>query len=601
MESTEAMTPIDREAIRRKYAIERDKRLRADGGAQYKRLESEFSDLAADPYNPVVAREAVNDHVTFAFIGGGFAGLVVGARLKEAGIDDYRIIDKGGDFGGTWYWNRYPGAQCDTASMIYMPLLEETGHMPSEKYAHAPEIRDHCSRIGEHYGLYENAMFHTRVTDLAWDETQKVWQIQTDRGDKFTAKYIGMGTGPLHVAKLPGLPGIENFAGKSFHTSRWDYAYTGGTPEGEPMSKLSDKRVAIIGTGATAVQCVPHLARDAKELFVFQRTPSSVDERNNAAIDPTWFGGVNEPGWQKKWQDNFVANLGMGFPTEDLVDDGWTDLGKRIRSQVIGLAPEQRTPANIMAAWEDADHGKMEEIRQRAATVVNDPQTSENLKAWYRQLCKRPCFHDEYLQAFNRPSTHLIDTDGKGVERITEKGVVANGVEYKVDCIIYASGFEVSTDFVSRSGYDVTGRGGIKLSEYWQDGMRSFHGLHVHGFPNLFFVQQNQAAAFIANYPHNLVDHAETVATVVKHAQKNSYQEVEPTEEAQEKWVAFLLTGPGARIGNIECTPGYYNNEGQGFGEQERFALGHPAGAQGFFNHIEAWRNSGSFEGLAFK
>ncbi len=601
MESTDTMTPIDREAIRRKYAIEREKRLRADGGTQYKRLESEFSDLATDPYNPVVAREALNDHVTFAFIGGGFAGLVVGARLKEAGIDDYRIIEKGGDFGGTWYWNRYPGAQCDTASMIYMPLLEETGHMPSEKYAHAPEIRDHCSRIGEHYGLYENAMFHTRVTDLAWDETQKVWQIQTDRGDKFTAKYIGMGTGPLHVAKLPGLPGIENFAGKSFHTSRWDYAYTGGTPEGEPMSKLSDKRVAIIGTGATAVQCVPHLARDAKELFVFQRTPSSVDERNNAAIDPNWFDGVNEPGWQKKWQENFVANLGMGFPTEDLVDDGWTDLGKRIRSQVIGLAPEQRTPANIMAAWEDADHSKMEEIRQRAATIVDDPQTSENLKAWYRQLCKRPCFHDEYLQAFNRSSTHLIDTDGKGVERITKKGVVANGVEYEVDCIIYASGFEVSTDFVSRSGYDVTGRGGIKLSEYWQDGMRSFHGLHVHGFPNLFFVQQNQAAAFIANYPHNLVDHAETVATVVKHAQKNGYQEVEPTEEAQEKWVAFLLTGPGARIGNIECTPGYYNNEGQGFGEQERFALGHPAGAQGFFNHIEAWRNSGSFEGLAFK
>ncbi|HSM53061.1 MAG TPA: NAD(P)/FAD-dependent oxidoreductase, partial [Erythrobacter sp.] len=509
MASTQAAPAIDRDAIRRKYAAERDKRLRADGSAQYKRLESEFSDLATDPYNPVVPRDPVTDHVTFAFIGGGFAGLVVGARLKEAGIEDYRIIEKGGDFGGTWYWNRYPGAQCDTASMIYMPLLEETGHMPSEKYAHAPEIRDHCSRIGEHYGLYENALFHTRVTDLEWDDAKKVWLIRTDRGDYFTANYIGMGTGPLHVAKLPGLAGIETFKGKSFHTSRWDYAYTGGTPEGAPMSKLADKRVAIIGTGATAVQCVPHLARDAKELFVFQRTPSSVDERNNAPIDPDWFADVNEPGWQKKWQENFVANLGIGFPAEDLVDDGWTDLGKRIRAQVIGMPPEERTPENIMAAFEDADNQKMSEIRARAEAIVGG-EAGEKLKAWYRQLCKRPCFHDEYLQAFNRPSTHLIDTDGQGVERITEKGVIAGGVEYEVDCIIYASGFEVGTDFVSRSGYDVTGRDWVKLSDYWKVGRRTFHGLHVHCFPNLFFVQQNQAAAFIANYPHNLVDHADT-------------------------------------------------------------------------------------------
>lgn len=601
MASAPMAPPVDKEAIRAKYAEERAKRLRTDGAAQYKRLESEFCDLAVDPYTPAAARAAKNDHVTFAFIGGGFAGLVVGARLSEAGITDYRIIEKGGDFGGTWYWNRYPGAQCDTASMIYMPLLEETGHMPSEKYAHAPEIRDHCARIGRQYRLYEKALFHTRVTDLAWDEAKGVWLISTDRGDAFTAQYVGMGTGPLHVAKLPGLPGIETFKGKSFHTSRWDYAYTGGTPEGARMNKLSDKRVAVIGTGATAVQCVPHLARDAKELFVFQRTPSSVDARNNAPIDPDWYAQVNQPGWQKKWQENFVANLGVGFPPEDLVEDGWTDLGKRIRAAVMEMPPEERTPANIMAAFEDADHGKMEEIRQRAAHLVEDPNTAEKLKAWYRQLCKRPCFHDEYLQAFNLPGAHLIDTDGKGVERITEKGVVANGIEYDVDCIVYASGFEVGSDFVSRAGYDVTGADGLKLSQYWGDGMKSFHGLHVHGFPNLFFVQQNQAAAFIANYPHNLVDHAHTVAAVVRHAQDHDFTRVEPTLQAQQQWIDFLLTGPGARIGSRECTPGYYNNEGEGFGEQERFAIGHPAGAQGFFTHIEAWRNSGRFEGLDFR
>jgi cation diffusion facilitator CzcD-associated flavoprotein CzcO len=484
--------------------------------------------------------------------------------------------------------------------MIYMPLLEETGHMPTEKYAHAPEIRDHCSRIGRHFGLYEKALFHTQVTDLEWDEGRKVWIVRTDRGDEFTAKYVGMGTGPLHVAKLPGLPGIESFAGKAFHTSRWDYAYTGGDPEGAPLDKLADKRVAIIGTGATAVQCVPHVARTAKEFYVFQRTPSSVDVRNNQPIDEEWFEGVAEPGWQKKWQENFVANLGAGFPAEDLVQDGWTDLGKRIRAQIINLPADQRTPENIMAAFEDADNEKMEEIRHRASEVVEDEQTGEKLKAWYRQLCKRPCFHDEYLQAFNRPSTHLVDTDGKGVERITEKGVVANGKEYEVDCIIYASGFEVGTDYVSRSGYDVTGRDGRKLSEYWAGGMRTLHGLHVNGFPNLFVVQQNQAASFIANFPHNIVDHADTVAAVVSHAEEQGFDAVEPSAEAEQKWIDFLLTGPGARLGSTECTPGYYNNEGKGFGDQERFSLGHPAGAMGYFNHIDAWRKSGKYEGLEF-
>ena len=598
--TTSVVPEIDRDALRRKYAEERDKRLRADGSAQYRRLESEFADLAVDPYLPVEERAPVTDHVTFAFIGGGFAGLVVGARLKAAGIEDYRIVEKGGDFGGTWYWNRYPGAQCDTASMIYMPLLEETGHMPTEKYAHAPEIREHCARIGRQFGLYEKALFHTQVTDVVWDEGAAVWRIATDRGDAFTAKYLGMGTGPLHVAKLPGLPGIESFQGKSFHTSRWDYAYTGGDPEGAPMSGLADKRVAIIGTGATAVQCVPHLARAARELLVFQRTPSSVDVRDNAPIDPDWFADVARPGWQKAWLENFVGNLAGGFAGEDWVQDGWTDLGKRIRNEILALPADQRTPENILAAFEDADHQKMEEIRQRAERVVNDPEAGQKLKAWYRQLCKRPCFHDEYLQAFNQPGVRLIDTDGKGVERITSDGVVAGSIEYPVDCIVYASGFEVGSEYTARAGFEVTGRDGRKLSEYWEEGMRTLHGLHIHGFPNAFMVQPTHAANLIANVPHNIVDHADTIAAVVAEAERRSAATVEPTAEAEQAWVDLIATAPGRAIGGLECTPGYYNNEGQGYGDQTRFAAGHPAGAMGYFRHIEAWRASGEFAGLAF-
>ena len=291
---------FDREALRRKYRAERDKRLRPDGNDQYLQLKGQLAHYLDDPYTPRVEREPATDHVTFAFIGGGFAGLVTGARLKEAGIDDVRIIEKGGDFGGTWYWNRYPGAQCDTASMVYMPLLEETGHMPSEKYAHAPEILAHCQRIGRHFGLYANALFHTEVSALEWDEAASRWRIETNRGDRFTAQFIGMGTGPLHVPKLPGIPGLESFGGHSFHTSRWDYDYTGGDPSGAPMEKLADKRVGIIGTGATSVQCVPHLARACRELFVFQRTPSSVDVRDNRPIDADWFAEVATSGWQQR-------------------------------------------------------------------------------------------------------------------------------------------------------------------------------------------------------------------------------------------------------------------------------------------------------------
>lgn len=595
------MTAMSRDATKEKYRLERDKRLRSDGNDQYVRLSGDLDSFAVDPHTPFKERAAIQDHVTFAFIGGGFAGLVVGARLKEAGIDSVRIIEKGGDFGGTWYWNRYPGAQCDTASMIYMPLLEETGHMPTEKYVHGPEILEHCQRIGSQYNLYDQALFHTEVEALEWQEDQQVWTIRTNRGDAFTAKYIGMGTGPLHVAKLPGIDGLSSFKGKAFHTSRWDYDYTGGDARGAPMDKLADKRVAILGTGATAVQCVPHLAKAAKELLVFQRTPSSVDERNNGPIDPDWFQQIATPGWQQKWYDNFVDNQSQGLPEEDLVMDGWTELSRRIREKVLALPPTKWTPETMMDAFEDADFEKMDEIRGRVDKIVKDEETAANLKAWYRQLCKRPCFHDAYLQAFNEPGTRLIDTDGQGVSRVTETGLEANGQHYDVDCIIYASGFEVGSDYTERAGFDAVGRNGRVLSKYWEDGMRTLHGLHVHGFPNMFIVQPSQAANLISNVPHNIVDHAKTISCIVAHAEGHGLREVEATEQAETDWVNQVLSGAGMMIGSTECTPGYYNNEGKGLTDKNRHGLGHPGGARAYFQHIAAWRDSGAFSGLEFR
>ena len=585
---------VDTAALRKKYREEREKRLRPDGMEQYRRIEG-----LTDPYMPVVPREPKTDHVQFAFIGGGFAGLVTGARLHQAGIADVRIIDSGGDFGGTWYWNRYPGAQCDTASYVYMPLLEETGHMPTEKYAHGPEILEHCRRIGRQYGLYENALFHTEVTGLEWDEARDVWTITTSRGDRFTARYVGIGIGPLHVAKLPRIPGIDSFRGHSFHTSRWDYEYTGGDSAGAPMTRLAGKRVGVIGTGATAVQCIPPLARDCGELFVFQRTPSSVDVRDNRPTDPAWFESIAVAGWQQRWLENFAENQSIAFPDEDLVMDGWTDISRRIRERMAVMDPIDLSMNGIMAAFEEADFEKMEEIRHRVDEIVADPATAQRLKAWYRQLCKRPCFHDEYLQAFNRPNVHLVDTDGKGVERITATSMVTAGKEFELDCIVYASGFEVGTDYTSRAGFDPVGAGGVTLSDYWKGGMRSLHGLHVHGFPNLFVLQPFQGANLISNIPHNLYDAARTVAAVVKHAAATDSTRIDATKDAEDSWLDLLLSSQSI-LQMPDCTPGYYNNEGHPEDPRIRFFVGYPLGPSAFFRFIEEWRSRGTFEGLEF-
>jgi len=592
---------IDKNALRSKYLEERDKRLRSDGNEQYVELTGQFAKYLEDPYVEPAERESLHDDVTFAFIGGGFAGLLAGAKMRQAGIDDIRIIEKGGDFGGTWYWNRYPGAQCDTASFVYMPLLEETGHMPSEKYCKGPEILDHCRRIGEHFDLYEKAVFSTEVTSLNWDESASRWIIKTNRGDEMRAKFIAMGTGPLHRPKLPGITGIETFGGHTFHTSRWDYEYTGGNPAGAPLDGLADKRVGIIGTGATSVQCIPHLARAAKELFVFQRTPSSIDVRNNHSIDPEWFDTL-EPGWQQRWLVNFTTLQTGGFVDEDLVKDGWTDISKRIRDKLFSADPPEFTPEAMERAYHDSDDEKMTEVRARVDQVVNDEITAEKLKPWYRQLCKRPCFHDEYLLAYNEPGTHLIDTDGKGVERIDETGIWANGEHFELDCLIYASGFEVGTEYARRSGFETVGRDGLTLSEYWADGMSSLHGIHMQGFPNLFMVQPTHGANLISNIPHNLIERGNTIAAIVRHAVDIDADQVEVTPEAEAAWMERLITGGRQFAGNPDCTPGYYNNEGQEAGPGDMVnRLGFPEGPTAYFEYIADWRSSGEFAGLEFR
>ncbi|HWF17343.1 MAG TPA: NAD(P)/FAD-dependent oxidoreductase [Acidimicrobiales bacterium] len=585
---------FDPDTLRERYRLERDKRLRADGSSQYIEAAGDFAGYLRDPYVERAERPARHDEVAVAIIGGGFAGLITGARLRQAGIDDVRIIEKGGDFGGTWYWNRYPGAQCDVESYIYLPLLEETGYVPSEKYAHAPEILEHCRRIATHFDLYANACLSTEVTGIEWDATRRRWSIATDRGDAMWARFLVMGNGPLHRPKLPGIPGIESFGGHTFHTSRWDYAYTGGDPEGHLVG-LGDKRVAVIGTGATAVQVVPHVAEAAAQLYVFQRTPSSIDVRANRPTDPSWAAALS-PGWQRERIENFTQLTSGGIAEQDLVMDGWTDIIGRLMTRLRERDNAGVASGDIAAVLEMADFEKMEQIRSRVDSVVHDTSTAEALKPWYRQFCKRPCFHDNYLQAFNSEQVALVDTDGQGVDRITAKGVVVAGREYEVDCIIFATGFEVGTDYTRRAGYDVVGSTGTTLSEHWQDGMRSVHGMHVHGFPNMFVLGHTQGG-FTVNYPHLLDEASRHACHIVRHAIDNELI-VEATAAGEEEWLQTLAeSARDFRAFQEQCTPGYYNNEGQpaagGF-----LGSSYGSGPIAFFQLLASWRNEGAFTGL---
>ena len=587
--------PFDPDALRLKYRQERDKRVRVDGNEQYQDVVGDFAHYLNDPYVEPLVREPLYDDVEVVIIGGGFGGLLTGARLREAGIQDLRVIEKGGDFGGTWYWNRYPGAACDVESYIYLPLLEELGYIPKEKYTHAPEILKHSRAIGEHFDLYRNACFQTEVTEVRWDDDAQRWIISTNRDDRMRARFVCMANGPLHRPKLPGIAGVETYRGHSFHTSRWDYDYTGGTSDGG-LSRLAGKRIGIIGTGATAVQCVPHIGAAAGELFVFQRTPSSIDVRNNRDTDPAWAKSL-EPGWQKRRMENF-NNLVSGIPeSEDLVGDGWTDIIGKLLVMVRNNANADFSPEGLAQTMELADFEKMEQIRSRVDQIVHDNSTAEALKPYYRQFCKRPCFHDEYLQTFTRPNVTLVDTAGQGVDCITERGIVANGVEYELDCIIYATGFEVGTEYSRRAGYEIIGRDGVTLTEKWANGASTFHGFHTRGFPNCFIIS-NLQSGFTVNFPHMLSEQATHLGYILSHAEKNGITRIETTKKAEDEWVQKIISLSQMNVKFLEsCTPGYYNNEGKPSDRAiQNGSFG--GGSVAFIQLLENWRADKSFAGL---
>jgi len=580
---------IDIEALEHKYQEEKQKRLRADGTQQFQELKGNLVDFDRDPNaDPAFQREPVTDETDVAIIGGGFAGLMSGAWLRKGGVKSIRVIDKAADFGGTWYWNRYPGIACDVESYIYMPLIEELGYVPSEKYASGPEIFQYCRMLARRFDLYAGALFQTEVTTLRWSEERKRWIVSTTRNDRIAARFVISCTGLLSKPKLPRIPGIETFAGHAFHTSRWDYQYTGGDSRGN-LTNLTDKKVGVIGTGSTGVQCIPQLAAWAKHLYVFQRTPSSIDVRNNGPTDMAWARTL-EPGWQVRRSENFTLNTSGIFQAEDLVNDGWTEISRH-------CAPPIGTQVTDPAALARAEMKKMEQVRKKIAEVVKDKATAEALKPYYHYFCKRPCFHDEYLPTFNRPNVTLVDTAGRGVERITRTGVVVAGKEYPVDCLIFATGFDFMSEFTRESGLDIEGRSGASLGEHWAEGARTLYGMQTRGFPNFFLMSLVQSGIAI-NY--NQIAEAQTkhIAYVITECLARGGTTIEPTQEAEDAWVDEIIARSGPRRAFLEsCTPGYFNYEGKRTGSVE---LNEPygGGAIAYLKILEDWRAEGGLKGL---
>ena len=586
--------------LRARYESERDRRLREDGATQYVDINDYSDAYKVDPYVEEVVRAPIEANVDVVIVGGGFAGMLAAIQLKQRGVTDIRIVERASDFGGTWYWNRYPGAQCDVESYMYLPLLEDTNYVPREKYSYRPEIFAYARKLAAHYSLYDHAMFQTRAEQLRWDEAEKAWIMRTSRGDKLTARHVIIGGAIQDRPKLPGIPGLADFKGPTFHTSRWDYGVTGGEGGG-PMTGLHGKRVAVIGTGATGIQCVPFLARDAADLLVLQRTPSVVGERLNRPTDPLWAATLG-PGWQERRMANYSTIVLGGHQDEDLVDDGWTHAARELNSIYGGKTDAEGAadPAVAEQQAELADFRYMEKLRGRIDRKVTDAAKAEILKPWYRYFCKRPTFNDEYLDTFNRDNVRLLDVSGpQGIDRLTEDGLVVRGVEYKVDVIVFATGFEVSKDPCTKLGIEIAGRNGQTLAEHWVGGARTLYGLMAGGFPNFFLMGTVQTGLTI-NYTEMALRQASAIAEVVRQTKVRQARTFEPSPDAEAAYGDEIVAGAAARLKFLAaCTPSYFNNEGRptihGKGITDAQYGG---GLHEWHQRVQDWLSDGNLHGL---
>ena len=518
------------------------------GAADYIEMKGEFSRYLEDVYSAEpVPREALTDECDVLVVGAGFAGLLLWYKLREAGFENVRFCEKGGDVGGTWYWNRYPGIACDVESYSYLPLLEEMNYIPSMKFAAGFEIMEYCQKMAEKFGFYDKCLFHTTVEKTQWDESTARWTVSTDRGDAMKAKFVVLANGILTTPKLARIDGMSSFKGDSFHTSRWDYNID-----------LKGKRVGIIGTGATAVQAVPELAKIVKELYVFQRTPSSIDVRDQRETSVEEFEEwAKEPGWAKARRARF-AKISQGRTALKANDDYLA--GKVADYRERKQHAEQISPEELVQRQLDSNFRIMEQIRARVDAIVEDPVTAAALKPYYPYGCKRPTFHDEYLPTFNLPHVHLVDTAPRGVSEINERGVVHDGTEYPVDVLIYATGFQ----WMATSTFNmIVGREGRTLRDKWQqEGTKTFLGLHSKGFPNLFIVSGPQGGGGSFNFTNAIEEHGDYVVWMLDTLRKAGKDLVDVKAEHEDAYAEHCRAADELTRPLRDCIT-YYNGHGE--------------------------------------
>ncbi len=517
------------------------------GAADYMAMEGEFARYLEDVYSaPPVEREALVDDCEILVVGAGFAGLLLWHKLSAAGFTDVRFCEKGGDVGGTWYWNRYPGIACDVESYSYFPLLEEMGYVPTMKFASGFEILEYCQKMAEKFGFYDQCLFHTTVEETAWDEASKRWTVVTDRGDRMRARFVILANGILTTPRLARIEGMETFKGESFHTSRWNYHID-----------LKGKTVGIIGTGATAVQVIPEIAKIVKELYVFQRTPSSIDVRDQRATTDeerrTW---AHEPGWARARRARF-AKISAGRTAMKANDDYLA--GKVPDFKERKQHERELSMAEYIDKQLDSNFRIMEQIRARVDAIVKDPKTAAALKPYYPYGCKRPTFHDEYLPTFNLPHVHLVDTAPMGVRHINERGVVHDGVGYPLDVLIYATGFQ----WMATSTFNmIRGRDGRTLKEKWDtEGTKTFLGLHSHGFPNLFIISGPQGGGGSFNFTDAIDAHADYVVWMLSTMRDRGANAVDIERQPELDYAEHCRKADVATAALRDCLS-YYNGEG---------------------------------------
>lgn len=647
MSSTAAKLPtVDQaklEEIQTRYREEANKRLQSERNSKFIHLntaeESRLSALIEDPWvdhnalnaqKPPIMENAVYEHFV---LGAGFGGLQYAVRLIEEGVaraSDIRLLDAAGGFGGTWYWNRFPGLHCDLEASIYLPLLEETGYIPSKRYAPGEEIREHADRIAAKWNLTDKALFRSEAETFEWDESLQAWKISVvqNRGQSenpkhivFSARYVYLAAGVLTRPQVPEVSGLLSFRGPIFHTARWNYAVSGGSPKNQTLTGLKGKRVAVVGTAATSIGVIPEVAKYAGKLFVVQRTPANVKPRDQRVTDPEEFKSkiATKEGWQWERQTNFHSFLtNSAGKDQNLVDDAWTRApaySALIGSPNFGIVDSSpESLARHVAHFHALDYPTMEATRDRVAKLVQNPETAEKLKPWYPSWCKRPTFSDTYLQTFNQSNVHLLDTNGRGLAKVTETGIVIGDKEYEVDIIIFGTGYRPPSHGLGspaiRTGTNILGRNGLSLNDKWLgDGPATLHGYLTNGFPNLFFSGTNQATV-TGNNVYMLGFIAQHIVAIIAQAKKLIGKGKEPvievTKEAEEAHTTEILKRAAYFVALAGCTPGYFN----GYGENSKItdpketlkrARGSvwAEGSQSFLEYLQKWRDEGSLRGLS--